>query len=153
MWMITFFLCPLRSGNRPLVGIIVICDDKQYCVPLSSPKEKHKTMKNDVDFTKIYHDGKLIGVLNFNEMIPVRKDVITEMNIHIKRTDTPEEVHYKELVANQLAFCRINQDAIVRKANRLYEKVTTGNVSAMLLRRCCDFKKLEQVLERYNRWD
>ena len=95
-----FFLCLLRSGNRPVVGIIVICDDKQYCVPLSSPKEKHKSMKNDVDFTKIYHDGKLIGVLNFNEMIPVRKDVITEMNIHIKRTDTPEEVHYKELVAN-----------------------------------------------------
>ena len=89
--------------------------------------------------------------MNFNEMIPVRKDVITEMDIHVRRSDTPEEVHYKELVANQLAFCRVNQDAIVRKANRLYEKVTSGTASTMLLRRSCDFKKLEQVLERYRK--
>ena len=52
----------INKNNRPLVGIIVICDDKQYCVPLSSPKEKHKKMRNDVDFTKIYHDGRVIGV-------------------------------------------------------------------------------------------
>ena len=39
-------------------------------------------------------------------------------------------MHVKELVANQLAFCRVNQDAIVRKAN------------PMLLRHCCNVKKL-----------
>lgn len=25
---------------RPFVGIVVVCDEKQYCVPLSSPKKK-----------------------------------------------------------------------------------------------------------------
>ena len=41
------------KSTRPFIGIIVICDEKQYCVPLSSPKAKHKNMKNDVDFSKI----------------------------------------------------------------------------------------------------
>lgn len=30
-----------RKNNRPFVGIVIICDDKQYCIPLSSPKAKH----------------------------------------------------------------------------------------------------------------
>ena len=62
----------IGKQNRPFVGIIIICNNKQYCIPLSSPKPKHTKMKNDVDFSKIYDgDGKLIGVLNFNLMIPV----------------------------------------------------------------------------------
>ena len=31
----------IGKSTRPFVGIIVICDEKQYCVPLSSPKSKH----------------------------------------------------------------------------------------------------------------
>lgn len=30
----------IKKETRPFIGVIVICDDKQYCVPLSSPKEK-----------------------------------------------------------------------------------------------------------------
>ena len=30
------------KDNRPFVGIVVICGEKQYCIPLSSPKEKHR---------------------------------------------------------------------------------------------------------------
>ena len=40
------------KSTRPFIGIIVICDDKQYCIPLSSPKSKHENMKNDADFSK-----------------------------------------------------------------------------------------------------
>ena len=32
----------IQKENRPFVGIIVVCDDKKYCVPLSSPKPKHE---------------------------------------------------------------------------------------------------------------
>ena len=39
--------------TRPFVGIVVVCGTREYCVPLSSPKPKHKSMKNDMDFTKI----------------------------------------------------------------------------------------------------
>ena len=46
-------LSQVGKDNRPFVGIVVICGEKQYCIPLSSPKEKHKNMKNGVDFHRI----------------------------------------------------------------------------------------------------
>ena len=46
------------KDNRPFVGIIIVCDNKKYCIPLSSPKPKHQKMKNDIDFMKINVDGK-----------------------------------------------------------------------------------------------
>lgn len=65
------------KDTRPFVGLIVVLDNRLYCIPLSSPKEKHRSMKNGVDFHRILDsDGKLIGVLDFNNMIPVRQDVV-----------------------------------------------------------------------------
>ena len=74
-----------NKSNRPLVGIITMVNGKAYCIPLSSPKPKHKNMKNAADFLKIEKaDGKLIGILNLNAMIPVDRAVIQEININVK---------------------------------------------------------------------
>ena len=61
----------LGKETRPFVGIVIVCDTQKYCIPLSSPKAKHNSMKNDVDFIKIMDGEKLIGVLNLNNMVPV----------------------------------------------------------------------------------
>jgi protein AbiQ len=67
----------IKKENRPFVGIVVICDSKLYCIPLTSPKLKHQQMKNDKDFSKMFDkNGKLIGAINFNNMIPVDKYLI-----------------------------------------------------------------------------
>jgi protein AbiQ len=58
---------------RVFVGIVVVCGSKKYCIPLSSPKEKHRKMKNSIDSSKIIVEGKLLGILNFNLMIPIEK--------------------------------------------------------------------------------
>ena len=59
----------IGKSSRPFIGIIVVCNERQYCVPLSSPKAKHTHMKNDIDFSKIYDPhGTLIGVL-FNSSL------------------------------------------------------------------------------------
>jgi protein AbiQ len=138
------------KNTRPFIGIVIICDEKQYCIPLSSPKAKHKNMKNDVDFTRILDtNGKLIGVLDFNNMIPVRADLLKSIDIKITASDTPASAHYKNLLIDQLNFCRRNQDAIVNKANRLYRMVYKKNVSSSLKRRCLQFKKLEEVLSHF----
>ncbi len=138
------------KANRPFVGIIVICDNKQYCVPFSSPKDKHRSMKNDVDFSKVFDaDGKLVAVLNFNNMIPVRADVIDRLDISIHPDDTPATKRYKALLLDQLTFCRQNQDAIVTKANKLYNLITKGKPSGLLKRRCCNYEKLEEVLAKF----
>lgn len=108
-------------------------------------------MKNYLDFSKITdNNNKLIGVLNFNSMIPVDESVLTVLDINIKKSDTPATSHYKTLARKELEWCRKNQDAIVSKANKLYKMVTeTPEKNRNLTRRCCDFKKLENELMRY----
>ena len=39
--------------NRPFIGIVFKINNKEYFAPLSSPKEKHKKMKTNIDFFKI----------------------------------------------------------------------------------------------------
>ena len=105
-------------------------------------------MNNDVDFTKIYDGEKLIGVLNFNSMIPVTNDVIQPMDIRPDSKDDGAVAHYKKLIKKQLSFCQKNQEAIIRKANKLYWLITTNKGNAILRKRCCDFTKLEGVLNK-----
>lgn len=138
----------IHKSNRPFVGIIVICNNHKYCVPLDSAKEKHKTQKNDVDFTRIFDGEKLISVLNFNNMIPVEDRFINKMSLRINKNDTPAQANYKRLCIKEIEWCRKNQDAIVKKANKLYYLVQKPNCSSMLKKRCNDFKKLENVLEK-----
>ena len=141
----------IGKSTRPFIGVIVVCENKQYCVPLSSPKDKHKTMKNDVDFMKVFDGEKLIAVLNFSEMIPVRPDVIQPLNMKPGPADDEKTRHYKKMTSKQLSFCQKNQDAIVRKANKLYTLITSGKASFNLQKRCCDFIRLESVLARYKK--
>ena len=139
-----------KKDNRPFVGIVIVCDSKQYCIPLSSPKSKHKPMKNSVDFHKVLDGkGKLIGVLDFNNMIPVRNDVITKIEVRIHPSDNAATRHYKNLVIDQITFCQQNQDIIVSKANKLYRMVQKKNISGPLKRRCLNWKKLEEILDRF----
>lgn len=140
----------INKETRPFVGIVVICNKQKYCIPLSSPKPKHFKMKNDKDFSKIYDKKeKLIGVLNFNSMIPVDDSVIQPIDIRLYSNDSPKDKHYKGLLNDQLDWCNRNQEAIEIKANKLYVLVTeTPDKMRNLTRRCCDFKKLEAVLEK-----
>lgn len=139
-----------NKENRPFIGIVVIMDGKEYCIPLTSPKPKHTKMKNDLDFSKMYDaHNKFIGALNFNNMIPVSGEFITQININPNKNDSPKDKIYKELLNNQLDWCNDNYENITKKANKLYKFVTqTPEKSRSLTRRCCDFKKLEAVLEK-----
>lgn len=138
----------ISKENRPFIGILIICGTKEYCVPLSSPKPKHASMKNDIDFMKIYDGDKLIGVLNFNNMIPVHDTFVQALDIKPSAFDTANTLHYKKMASKQLTYCRRNQDVIIRKANKLYEMITSGRANGLLKRRCCDFRKLEGILRK-----
>ncbi len=78
-------------------------------------------MRDKIDFKKIIHNESLIGVLNFNLMIPVE-------NAQIQRIDTKIRKHDN---------------------NVLYQKYITGeNFSAR--KQCLDFKRMELECEKYN---
>jgi protein AbiQ len=139
----------IEKEHRPFVGILIICDAKKYYIPLSSPKPKHNKMKNDKDFTKIIVNDKLIGVLNFNCMIPVDDSVLTPLDLKVRQTDTLADRRYKKMCTEQLSWCRSNHEAIETKANKLYKTVTeTPEKHRNLVHRCCDFKKLEAILAK-----
>lgn len=145
-------LCPFprRLGKK--------CDhfanDKKYCIPLTSPKEKFN-VKSKEDFIKI-PDPKLkdekgapriIGILNLNNMIPVSDEVVEKIVFSNK---LKMSCSAQQLLFNELKWCRNNSAVISNRANKLYTKITqTPEKDRNLTRRCCDFKKLEAVLEKY----
>ena len=134
--------------TRPFVGIIIICGTKKYCIPLSSPKPKHVSMKNDVDFTKIMDGERLIGVLNFNK-IPVDESCVSSLVLRITEKDDIPSKKYKKMAIKQIEWCRNNQESIVKKANKLYDMIQSEKASAFLKNRCCDFTRLEKVLQKW----
>ena len=138
-----------RKDNRVFVGIVIICGIHKYCIPLSSPKEKHKKMKNSMDFSKIEVNGKLLGVLNFNLMIPIEEEQLQLVDTTIFKRDRENIKYYKRLCVHELAWCRNNSEVICNKANVLYKKYIS-NESFTGRNRCLNFPKLESECKKYN---
>ncbi len=140
----------IGKQHRIYVGVIVMLNNRKYLIPLSHPVEKHKKMKPRADFDKITdRKGKLIGVLNYNLMIPVEDAQIQKVILKENRDDTTAEKHYKQLCIDELTWCRKNQENIVNKAKVLYDLCEKDSKYKGKVR-CLDFKKLEQVCDRYN---
>ena len=138
----------IDKESRPFVGIIIVCDTLKYCIPLSSPKPKHSNMKNDIDFIKIMDNDKLIGVLNLNNMIPINDCYLSPLNLHITPIDNIATKQYKKMARKQLNWCQQNQELITKRANKLYNMIKSGKANNFLKKRCCDFEKLERLLEK-----
>ncbi len=81
-------------------------------------------------------------------MVPIDDQFITKINLKPSPKDSLAQANYKKLCIKEIKWCRKNQEAIVRKANKLYYLVQKPNCSSMLKKRCNDFKKLEKVLEK-----
>lgn len=142
--------------NRPFVGIITVVNGRGYCVPLTSPKDKFKNRKSQIDFIKIFdpdnkeNDGnpKLIGVLNINNMIPVTSDVIKKIDLTINQSDDLQTRSYKHLQQKQLNWCRKNVNVIENRVNKVYDLVVNHpEKNRNLTKRTSKLKKLEEILD------
>lgn len=138
------------KSNRVFVGIVVVCGNRQYCIPLSSPKIKHHKMKNSMDFSKIEVEGKLIGVLNFNLMIPINERQLEVVDTTIYKRDRENIRYYKALCQREIEWCQSNSETICNKANVLYQKYIS-NEKFSGRNRCLNFPKLENVCEKFNK--
>lgn len=128
--------------DKSYVGIVLNMGNFDYFVPLSSPKEKHKVLKENQTLTKI-KDGNL-GVLNHNNMIPVLKPEYKILDIK------KQEYKYRGLLEKQQEALRTIEDNIQRKSNILYNLITNHpNDNKKLLNLCCDFKTLEDACLKY----
>ena len=98
------------KDNRVFVGIVIICGVHKYCIPLSSPKKKHMKMKNSMDFSKIEVNGNLLGVLNFNLMIPIEEEQLQLVDTTVFKRDRENIRYYKRLCEQELEWCQKNSD-------------------------------------------
>ena len=82
---------------RPFIGVLFRIDKCEYFAPLSSPKPKHKKLKNTLDLIKI--DEGNLGVINFNNMIPVTSNNYTLFDLNKKYIDK-NDIFRVELLRN-----------------------------------------------------
>ena len=145
--------------NRPFVGIVTVLNGRKYCIPLTSPKDKFAHKKSQVDFIKIFDEGrkdnsgmpKIIGVLNINNMVPVSENVIQKVDLKIYQSDLPEIKRAKALMQKQLEWCRNHADVIKNRAQKVYDLVNDHpDKNRNLVKRSSRFKELEAVLDKRN---
>ena len=73
------------------------------------------------------------------------------IDVKVTKKDSGAEKAYKILCTKELDWIQSNQDAIVKKANKLYTMITTDMANYGLRKRCLDFKKLEDVLKKWEK--
>jgi len=138
----------IGKDERPFLGIIVICNEHKYCVPLSKPKKKHEKMRDKIDFKKIVYQGELIGVLNFNLMIPIEDVVIQKIDTKIRKHDNADTRKKKELLIKELEWCNEHVRNLINTANVLYAKYVSGEQFAAR-KQCLDFKRMEIECKKF----
>ena len=131
-----------KNHRRPYIGVLFEVKGQSYYAPLSSPKEKFFTMKNDIDFMRI--DGGKLGAICFNNMIPTVKSAIYPINIAKTRNQ-----QYKFLLLKQIEFFNDNEIAILHKATNLYKLYKQHRLPVRIKKRIVDFGKLEVAANQY----
>ncbi len=138
----------IGKQNRPFLGIIILINGSKFCIPFtsnSSKKNKNfESMRENITFRKIRDkDGAILAALNLNNMIPVRDEYISEIDLKIHPTDTPELRHWKRLCIKELTWCQSNQAEIERLANELY-RIYISNEPFNKKNICLNFPALEK---------
>lgn len=136
-----------KNESRPYIGTILLISGFTYFVPLSSPKPKHKKMKNTKDFHKIANGE--YGAINFNKIIPVPQDCI----INFRFEDEADE-KYRLLLQNQYKCIKEMEPIITKKCNGIYEIFHTNDNALTpsdrrFKQRCCNFDLLEEMCMNY----
>ena len=141
---------------KPYIGIVLNIDSFKYYVPISSPKEKHYKMEEDIDFIKIIDKkGSILGVLNLNNMIPILDSEIEELKYdeidEIKTFNNEREKQlYLMLLRLEIKIMNGKVEKILRNASKLYD-LKGKKPKSKIAKRCCDFKKLEGKAIEYNK--
>lgn len=138
-----------ENKYKPFFGVLFEQDDLLYITQISHPQERHKKLKNQKDFYKIYDPvnlSRLIAVINLNYMFPIPKNEVygfEKQKIDIYRTfvDAREKSKYIDLLDKELK--EINKLNLSSVAQEIYKNKYDYPDSKMA-KRCLDYKKLEE---------
>ena len=131
-----------KGQRRPYVGVVLSINGVDYYVPLESPKDNHANIKGGGPVMKL-DEGRL-GVMGFNNMIPVLDSCLIKFDIQAVR-----DTKYKMLLLNQLEYCNKNRDLILQRAQTTYRRALSRKIP-LYQKVCCNFEKLERKSKRYD---
>lgn len=161
------YFLPSYYATKPYIGILINDNKREYVIPLTSAKTKHKVWPN-------YYDGKMLiyetlkyrknkyngicisnndgtikhimAVLMINKMIPIKKGVYSVIDINLRPDDDKTNTNYKLLLNKEFSFCVSRKEIILKEANKTYNRqIETHKVFYGY----CDFQKLEIVCDNY----
>ena len=131
-----------KNRRRPYVGIVLYVGTYRYFVPMESPKPNHATVKAGKHLMKL--DGGKLGLLGFNNMIPIHAAALIPFDIN-KEPDP----QYAELLRRQAAYINRKKADVLDHASKTYYSAIKKD-NAFLLKICCDFRRLERACDRYD---
>lgn len=140
---------------KPYLGIIITINEINYYVPISSVKEKHYKMNEDIDFIKISENDRILGVLNLNNMIPIDNDSVknlkySEIEKYRNFKTNKEKSLYISLLNMELELINSRIEKIKANAFKLYNE-KNNRPNSKISKRCYDFKVLEEKCRKYKR--
>lgn len=94
-------------------------------------------------------NGKL-GVINFNNMIPVNKSNYNIIDLNEKTNDKNKSARIL-LLKNQLRWLNKNRVDIYENSSNLYKKYVNNLLPINVRNRCCNFILLEEKCRDYNK--
>jgi protein AbiQ len=136
------------KATRPFLGIVLQVNGHDYFAPLTSPKPKHNSMNDGLDFIKLQNTktGQLYGVINLNNMIPVNSSLVTKIDI----AKCP--IKERNIFLNEMTVILNKKGKIFGNAQRLYDIVQLHpERSPGLVRRCENFTLLEVKCAEYEK--
>ena len=128
----------VSGHDKFLCGIVLSINGHDYFAPISSfttPQRTNMIIKNE--------QGKAISSIRFSFMIPIPPNVVS-----VKRIKDEPSPEYRRLLNYELRFCQRNANTIFRLAKYVYNTVV-GNNDPIMVKNCCDFKKLESACAEY----
>lgn len=131
-----------KNRHRPYVGIVLHVGTYRYFVPMESPKPNHAKIKSGPHIMRL--DGGALGLLGFNNMIPVHDSALIDFNVN-----DVADVKYADMLRHQISYINRKKADVLDHASKTYYRATTGK-SKFLVDICCDFKKLERACKQYD---
>lgn len=89
-----------KDEKRPYIGVVLIVEDHYYFAPMFSPKQKHKTYKDNLSFFKIINEKNKnnLGMIKFSNMIPVPQKDVYLLDVEDR------SYGYKRLLSEQYSY-------------------------------------------------
>ena len=134
------------NSEKFVYGTVMKMNDVNYFVPVSSYKKEQEDNIVIKVRDRNSKNGKAVGSLRFNYMIPVPENCLRPVNFKSNVFSEKDKI----LLEKEYRFCKSKMSAIQKQAQRKYQRVVSGK-NIDLIKNSCDFTLLERACRDYEK--